>query len=259
MTIFGVLPPHSRLTRFMLDSPEYLMKNLPTSAEPVKATQSTSMWRPRAWPAVSPKPGSTFSTPSGTPASAASSAARIVVSGVCSAGLTITELPAASAGPIFQAAIMSGKFHGTTAATTPTGSRVISASASAAVGAISSYTLSTASAYQRIQAAEAGMSMEEASRIGLPMSRVSSRASSVACLRIRSANLSRILLRLAGAMLRQRPSSKARRAAATARSTSSAWHEATWASTRPLAGLTQSNVAPLAASTYLPSMNAWWR
>jgi hypothetical protein len=37
--------------------------------------------------------------------------------------------------------------------TTPTGSRVISASACAPVGAISSYTLSTASPYQRMQLA----------------------------------------------------------------------------------------------------------
>src|SRR3546814_18886779 len=57
MMMFGLLPPHSSDTRFMLDSPEYFRKYLPTSVEPVKAMQSTSMWRPRAWPAVSPKPG----------------------------------------------------------------------------------------------------------------------------------------------------------------------------------------------------------
>jgi hypothetical protein len=47
-------------------------------------------------------------------------------------------LPAASTGPIFQEAMISGKFHGTTAPTTPSGSRVISASASGPVGATSS-------------------------------------------------------------------------------------------------------------------------
>ena len=36
-----------------------------------------------------------------------------------------TELPVASAGPIFQASIAAGKFHGSTAPTTPTGSRTI--------------------------------------------------------------------------------------------------------------------------------------
>jgi hypothetical protein len=60
------------------------------------------------------------------------------VSGDCSAGLRITELPAASAGLIFQHAISSGKFHGTTQATTPAGSRVIMATTLPGVGATSS-------------------------------------------------------------------------------------------------------------------------
>ncbi|MNH46358.1 hypothetical protein D3C79_1091120 [compost metagenome] len=49
---------------------------------------------------------------------------RMAVSGDFSDGLSTTELPVASAGPSFQQAISSGKFHGTMAATTPTGSRV---------------------------------------------------------------------------------------------------------------------------------------
>ena len=44
-------------------------------------------------------------------------------SGVSSAGLTTTVQPQASAGAIFHMPIMSGKFQGTMAATTPTGSR----------------------------------------------------------------------------------------------------------------------------------------
>jgi hypothetical protein len=47
--------------------------------------------------------------------------------GVSSAGFTMTEQPAASAGPIFQASISSGKFQGSTRPTTPTGSRTIMA------------------------------------------------------------------------------------------------------------------------------------
>ena len=85
-----------------------------------------------------PKPGTTLNTPSGMPASAASSARRSAVSGDFSEGFSTTELPAASAGPSFHAAMISGKFHGTIAPTTPIGSRVISASASGPVGAISS-------------------------------------------------------------------------------------------------------------------------
>ena len=43
------------------------------------------------------------------------------MSEVCSAVLTTTEQPAASAGPIFQASISSGKFHGMIWPTTPSG------------------------------------------------------------------------------------------------------------------------------------------
>ena len=59
-----------------------------------------------AWP-VSPRPPITFSTPLGRN-SAAISASLSVVTGVVSAGLSTIVLPAASAGPIFQIAIISG-------------------------------------------------------------------------------------------------------------------------------------------------------
>ena len=61
-----------------------------------------------AAPTTSPRPVTTFRTPSGTPASLASSARRTVVRGVADAGLSTIELPAASAGPIFQIAIHIG-------------------------------------------------------------------------------------------------------------------------------------------------------
>ena len=57
-----------------------------------------------------------------------SSAKRRAVSGVSSAGLSTTVLPAASAGPIFQEAMVSGKFHGTMSPTTPSGSRTVNPS-----------------------------------------------------------------------------------------------------------------------------------
>ena len=57
------------------------------------------------------------------PASSASSPSLIVVSGVSSAGLITIVLPVASAGPIFQLAMLSGKFHGVIRPTTPSGSR----------------------------------------------------------------------------------------------------------------------------------------
>ena len=46
----------------------------------------------------------------------------MAVSGVSSAGLRTTVLPAASAGPKPQPAIGIGKFHGTMTLTTPSGS-----------------------------------------------------------------------------------------------------------------------------------------
>ena len=52
----------------------------------------------------------------------ASSASRIAVSGVSSAGLSTTVLPAARAGANPQPAIGIGKFHGTITPTTPSGS-----------------------------------------------------------------------------------------------------------------------------------------
>ncbi len=98
---------------------------MPVAVEPVNATRSTSGWRPIASPASLPKPVTTLNTPGGTPASNARSAIRSVDSDVCSAGFTTTLLPTDSAGPIFHASISAGKFHGSTAPTTPIGSRVI--------------------------------------------------------------------------------------------------------------------------------------
>ena len=74
-----------------------------------------------------PFPGITLNTPSGIPASIASSPRRIAVIGVISAGFKTTVFPAASAGPKPQPAIGIGKFHGTIIPITPRGSlKVIS-------------------------------------------------------------------------------------------------------------------------------------
>ena len=63
-------------------------------------------------------------------------------SGDCSAVLRTTVQPAASAGANFQPPSVSGKFHGTTAATTPAGSRVTSDSSPSTVGVTSPEPLS---------------------------------------------------------------------------------------------------------------------
>src|SRR3989442_10647735 len=94
----------------------------PTSVEPVNEILSTSGWRTRAAPAVDPPPGTTLKAPAGKPASRVSSAKASAVSGVSEAGLSTTVQPAAKAGANFQLAMLSGKFQGTMAPTTPIGS-----------------------------------------------------------------------------------------------------------------------------------------
>ena len=128
------------------------------------------------------------------------------------------------------------------------GSRVMSASARGPVGATSSYTLSIASAYHCRQRAAPGTSILRLSEMGLPMSRVSSSASSSVCFRIASAKRNRIFLRFAGARAAQLPLRNAARAAPTARLMSSSSPAATRARSFPVAGFMESKVAPEAAS-----------
>ena len=81
--------------------------HLPVGGEPVSETISTSGWVTSSAPAGSPWPPIALRTPGGR-MSAHHSANFSVVTGVVSAGLRTTVLPAASAGPIFQIAIISG-------------------------------------------------------------------------------------------------------------------------------------------------------
>ena len=70
----------------------------PTSVEPVNATFATSGCSTSRCPQTLPGPATTFSTPSGRPASSAIFSSSSAVSGVSSAGLSTIVLPAASAG-----------------------------------------------------------------------------------------------------------------------------------------------------------------
>ena len=72
-----------------------------------------------------PGPATTFSTPSGRPASGAIFSSSSAVRGVSPAGFSTIVLPAARAGATFQEAITSGKFQGTIRPTTPSGSRKV--------------------------------------------------------------------------------------------------------------------------------------
>ncbi len=120
-TMLALLPPSSSVIGLTCAA-QAAISCLPTAVEPVKTTLRTSGWVAKRAPTTGPWPGSTWNTPGGIPASSASSASRSAVSGVSSAGLSTTVFPAASAGARPQAAIGSGKFHGTITPTTPSGS-----------------------------------------------------------------------------------------------------------------------------------------
>ena len=133
--MLGDLPPSSSETLLRVPA-AFCITSLPVSGLPVKATLSTSLWATSIAP-TSPAPVMMLTTPEGRPASSKLSTSARVVSGVCSAGFNTTVQPAQRAGASFQAAINSGKFHGTICAATPMGSRKASASASSETGTTS--------------------------------------------------------------------------------------------------------------------------
>src|SRR5699024_7123376 len=97
----------------------------PVVVEPVNEILAISRCSVRALPASWPYPVTTFTTPSGKPASDASSANRRIVREVYSLGLITTVLPAAKAGASLDVVSVSGEFQGVIAATTPSGSRCV--------------------------------------------------------------------------------------------------------------------------------------
>ncbi len=117
------LPPSS-ITDGLICSAQLAMMRRAAMGPPVNEIFSTCGWFTRASPA-SMLPGRMESTPSGTPASRASRAYRSGANGVISAGLTITQLPAASAGATFIASEISGPFQVMTMPTTPIGSGIV--------------------------------------------------------------------------------------------------------------------------------------
>ena len=68
-------------------------------------------------------PCTTEKTPSGSPASASSSASRIEAEGSCSDGLRMNALPHASATGAIHSGTIAGKLNGVMPATTPSGIR----------------------------------------------------------------------------------------------------------------------------------------
>ena len=91
----------------MSESAAALAMSLPVATSPVSDTSATRRSVTSDAPAVSPWPHTTLNTPGGKRSSVHSASFR-ALSGVSSDGLSTTVLPAASAGPTFQAAIMNG-------------------------------------------------------------------------------------------------------------------------------------------------------
>src|SRR5215468_7689296 len=104
---FGDLPPSSSVTRFSVSAALFTMI-FPTAALPVNAILSTPGCATSAAPAVSPNPFTIFTTPGGRPHSSNQFENSSAVSGVCSAGFSTQQQPAAIAGANFHAAISSG-------------------------------------------------------------------------------------------------------------------------------------------------------
>lgn len=112
------------------------------AVDPVKAILSTSGWSTSALPASLPYPLTILITPGGNPAFSISDAKYRIEMGVCSAGLSTTVLPQASAGPSFQPAIMRGKFQGIIWPTTPMGCLMVYANFCGVVGIVRPWILS---------------------------------------------------------------------------------------------------------------------
>src|SRR5215472_2574489 len=146
----GALPPSS-IEQLVTVSAAVRSSTRPTSVEPVKEslrTRGSASIADTTGPAVAVH--TTLTTPLGTPASRRISATASAHSGVSLAGLSTSEQPAASAGPILRVAIAAGKFQGVTSTLTPTGclSTMIWLAPDGAVETAPSI-LTASSAYQR--------------------------------------------------------------------------------------------------------------
>src|SRR2546430_13736617 len=165
--VLGLLPPSPSGTRFTVPAGSRWI-TWPTAVDPVKAILPTRGWRTSAAPAVAPGPGTTFRAPGGRPAAGAFPPTSRAVGGVSWAGLSTTVHPAASAGATFHVARFKGKFHGTIAPTTPTGSRSVYVKKLPFTGSVSPVSLSAQPAEERDVSIAIATSIVD-SNIGLPL------------------------------------------------------------------------------------------
>ena len=121
-TMNALFPPSSSET-FLSMPPASWPTRRPTAVDPVNETTGMFGSVTRASPTSAP-PTTTWSKPSGRPASA-NTAANIAppTTGVWGSGLSTTALPRARAGATTRMPSTLGEFHGVIAPTTPTGTR----------------------------------------------------------------------------------------------------------------------------------------
>ena len=123
-TMNGDLPPSSSETSAKF-SRELVSTARAAPGPPVKEMRATKGCEVSTRPHGSPKPETMLTTPGGKPAASISSPNSSIAAEACSDALSTTVLPAAKAGPSLTATKNSCEFHGTIAATTPKGSRLV--------------------------------------------------------------------------------------------------------------------------------------
>ena len=123
-TMKGDFPPSSNETSAKF-SAELYRTCFAAPGPPVKEMRATLGWLVSDLPQGSPWPVTIFTTPAGNPASSINSPNSNMAAEACSDAFNTTVLPAAKAGPILTATKNNCEFQGTTAATTPNGSRLV--------------------------------------------------------------------------------------------------------------------------------------
>src|SRR5215208_1868716 len=179
MTTSGFLPPSSRHGDCRW-RPHRAPISRPTSDEPVKPTLSTrrsSRARSRPANVCAPSARTRFSTPSGTPPCRNSCASASPSAGAYSAGFHTTALPHRRAGTRYHAGTATGKLPAVITATTPTGVRKVNSCLSGiSDGTVCPYSRRP-SDRKKSQVSTTSWTSPSDSVYGLPISRVTSRAS----------------------------------------------------------------------------------
>ena len=232
ITTAWFLAPPSAWTR-LPDALALPCTYLAIGVEPTKLTASMSGWS-RIASTATLSPWTTLKTPSGSPASAYSSAMKFDADGSRSDGLSTNVLPVAIAIGCIHIGTMTGKLNGVIPAQTPSGWR--NENESTSVETWSEYSPLTSSGIPQAYSATSmpRMTSPLASSTTLPCSEATIRASSSACCstRLRNANM----IRERRTTLTSFHDSNAVRAAATAASTSAGSASRTCACWPPVAG-----------------------